>query len=308
MRVARQQLVETVAGDAVLGGVGLDVVLIDGDQRGEVLAPVADDADLRDIGRSGDETLDGRRCDVLAAGGDDEVLLAAGNSEKADIVDLTQIAGVLPTVGGQGLGGLGGHLVILAHDVAAAVEHLAVVAGLLLDSGTGGPDPTEAVVVLPVDVGEGRVLGHTDAFEDEYARRVEELADGRIERCGAADAPAHPATERGPDLGKDQFGGETVLEPGEERDGFLGEQVIADPIADIAGPVEELEGDAALGARAGEDLGVDLLVDSRNAWEPVRFGDLEVLADGVDGAGKRRIAAGEQRCEDAGSGKDMRQR
>ena len=31
-------------------GIGADVLLIDGDQRGEIFAPVTDDADLRDIG------------------------------------------------------------------------------------------------------------------------------------------------------------------------------------------------------------------------------------------------------------------
>ncbi len=110
-------------------------------------------------------------------------------------VDLAEVASELPAVGSQSLGGFGGHLVVLAHDVAASVEDLAVVADLLVDARPGRPDPAESVVVVSVEVGERGVFGHPDALNDQNPSTVEELGDFGVQRRGARDAPAHPAAE-----------------------------------------------------------------------------------------------------------------
>ena len=174
--------------------------------------------------------------------------------------------------------------------------------------GPVGPDPAEAVVVEAVDVGEGGVLGHADAFEDQHAGGVEEPGDLWVDRRGARDAPTHPSAEGLLDLGEDELGGEAVLQPEQRGDRLLGELEVADLGAHLDRPVEDLERQPTLGLGAGDDLGVDLLVDPRHAREPVRTGDPEILGDGVDAAREDGRGAREECGEDAGAGKDVGER
>ena len=85
----------------------------------------------------------------------------------------------------SGLGGFGGHLVVLAHDVAPAVEDLSILFGHLFDTGAGRADPAEPVVPVAVDIGERSVFGHADAFQNQHPGGVEEPADLGVDRCGA---------------------------------------------------------------------------------------------------------------------------
>ena len=94
-------------------------------------------------------------------------------------IDLAQIPGELPAALDDGFGGFFGHLVILFHHVAAAEHDLPVFSDPLLDPGPREPDPAEAVVVDPVDVGKGGVLAHPDAFQNQNTGGVKELGDGR---------------------------------------------------------------------------------------------------------------------------------
>ena len=71
---------------------------LDRDQRREVRPPVADDERLRDERRRLEHVLDVLRRDVLAAGGDDDVLLAVGDAEEAVGVELADVAGAEPAV------------------------------------------------------------------------------------------------------------------------------------------------------------------------------------------------------------------
>ena len=97
-------------------------------ERGEVLALVADDDRLGDVRRDLELVLDLRRRDVLAAGGDDDVLHAIGDGEEAVVVEHADVAGVQPAVGIEGGGG-GGRVVEVAEERARAPgQDLAVVA------------------------------------------------------------------------------------------------------------------------------------------------------------------------------------
>jgi hypothetical protein len=79
------------------------LVGVERQQRGEVRAPVAVDDRLRDPAAEPQRVLDVRRRDVLAAGGDDEVLLAARDRQVAVGVELAEVAGVQPAAGAERL-------------------------------------------------------------------------------------------------------------------------------------------------------------------------------------------------------------
>src|SRR5436190_23178646 len=79
-----------------------------------------------------------RGCDVLAARGDDDVLLAAGDLHVALGIDLADVAGVKPPVD-QGLRRRLGVLVVALEDVRAADEDFAVVGDLDLAAWEGLP-------------------------------------------------------------------------------------------------------------------------------------------------------------------------
>ena len=71
---------------------------VDGDQRGDERLLVADHQALADQPVRAHPVLQHRRRDVLAAGGDDQLLLAAGDPHEAVVVDLADVAGVEPAV------------------------------------------------------------------------------------------------------------------------------------------------------------------------------------------------------------------
>ena len=87
-----------VLGEAVLLGVGGGLFGVEGDQGDQVGAAVADDDALGDQRVLLDLGLEVGRGDVLAAGGDDDVLFAAGDLDEAVGVDLADVAGVQPAV------------------------------------------------------------------------------------------------------------------------------------------------------------------------------------------------------------------
>src|SRR5262249_34313639 len=82
--------------------------LVERDERGQVLAPIADHDRFTDERRRLDHRLDVLRRDVLAARGDDDFLLAAGDRQKAVGIERAEIAGAQPAIlqrfgGGRGL-------------------------------------------------------------------------------------------------------------------------------------------------------------------------------------------------------------
>ena len=72
--------------------------LVQGDQGCQVGAAVTNDERLRDVAGGLERTLDVLGGDVLAARGDDDVLLAVGDRHEAVLVDLADVAGAEPAV------------------------------------------------------------------------------------------------------------------------------------------------------------------------------------------------------------------
>ena len=87
-----------LAGLAVRLGPGRERLGVDGDQRGDERLAVADDHALADQGVGADPVLEHGGGDVLAAGGHQDLLLAAGDPDEALVVDLADVAGVEPAV------------------------------------------------------------------------------------------------------------------------------------------------------------------------------------------------------------------
>ena len=116
-----------------------NVVVVDHQQAGQKLALVADHDRVGDVGGELQLVLELRRRDVLAAGGDDDVLHAVGDLEIALVVDEADVAGMQPAVA-QRLGGFV-RLVVVAHeDVRAAQQDLALRRDL--EFGAGAATPT----------------------------------------------------------------------------------------------------------------------------------------------------------------------
>ena len=108
---------------------------VEHEQRGHVVAPVADRAGLADQRVPLQLVLDQGGRDVLAAGGDDQLLLPVGDLQEAVGVELADVAGVQPAVGVERLAGPLRVLVVAAHHQRAADQHLAVVGDPHLHAG-----------------------------------------------------------------------------------------------------------------------------------------------------------------------------
>ena len=78
----------------------------------------ADHRALGDAGHLVDAALDLGRVDVVAAA-DDQVLAAADDRDVAAVVDLADVAGLEPAVGGELLARLLGHAPVAREDVRA---------------------------------------------------------------------------------------------------------------------------------------------------------------------------------------------
>ena len=186
------------------------------DERGRELAPVADQDGLRHERALLQPQLDRRGRDVLAAGRDDEVLLAVGDRQVAVGVEVADVAGVEPPVAQRRRGFLGPVEVAL-HDVRPAREHLAVVRDPDLDAGDRDADRAEAGAPGRVDRDAGRTLGEAVALADGQPDREEELARRPGQRRAARHHQPQPASDARPDLPQDQRVGERPLQRGPER-------------------------------------------------------------------------------------------
>src|SRR6478736_5784105 len=99
----------------------LDILLVDHHEAGEVWPLVADHYGIRDIGREFQLVLDLGWRDVLAAGGDDDVLHPVGDPDEAFSIDRTDVAGMQPAFRVDGLGGLF-RLVEITHEHIVALD------------------------------------------------------------------------------------------------------------------------------------------------------------------------------------------
>ena len=124
--------------------------------------------------------------DVLAAGGDDDVLLAAGYRKPAVLIERAEVAGLEPAVGGERFGGLLGEIVIAAEHVRAAHLHLAVVRDAHRRAGGGLADRADLVVVHACHRKRRRGLRHTVSLDHRQADAGEEVRQIGAQRSPAA--------------------------------------------------------------------------------------------------------------------------
>ena len=220
--------------DAVLLGPRHDLLLVEGDEHDGVRTPVAVHDGLRDPARLLEVVLEVGRREVLAAGGDDDVLLAARDVDVAVIVDGAEVAGVQPPVD-DGAEARVVVAVVALEDVVALEEQLAVVGDPRLDAGQHAPDRAEAVVLDRRVGGHRGRLRHPVALEDGDAAAVEELEDLLGDRRRAADGLAHaPAEDRAHVLEQLLLGGfEGCEQLG--RDLLAADLQVADPHAELRG-------------------------------------------------------------------------
>ena len=214
--------------------------------------------------------LEVRRRDVLAARGDDDVLLAAGDLDEAVGVDLAEVAGVQPAVDDR----LAGRLLVLVialEYVRAPDEDLAVVRDPHLATGKRLADRADPEVLGGRDRRRGRGLGHAPALENEDAGRVEEAEDLGVDRRCPRDRQPDLAAEKVADLREHLLVGELVLLAQQEPRLAAGALGLAHLLADSDGPVEDQLLEAALLLHRGGGGGVDLLEDPRHGGEVGRL-------------------------------------
>ena len=166
---------------------------LDPDQRDEELAAVADHHRLAHVRRDLEAVLDLRRRDVLAAGGDDHVLLAVGDRQEALLVDRADVAGVEPAVGVDGGGGGVGVLVVAGEHGRRAREDLAVLGDPQLDALERLADGADPHVVERHQRADRGVLGLAVDLVDRDAQRPEVLEHLGGDRGGAADGALRAA-------------------------------------------------------------------------------------------------------------------
>ena len=156
----RSQFLDRFEGHALVLGPLLKTLGARRDQHHQVGAAVADDDRVVDQGRTFEFGLDGLWCDVLAAGGDDDVLLAVGDADEAVVVDLGDVAGEEEAVAVKDLRGLVREVPVALHDRRALDAELAVVGDLDLDVGdrpADGAEPGHSPPVMPLTANTGEV-------------------------------------------------------------------------------------------------------------------------------------------------------
>ena len=281
--------------------------LVQGHQGADERAVVAHHEHLRDERVRPDLVLQQGRDHVLAAGRDDDFLLAPGDGQEPRLVQLADVAGAEPAVVVEGRGGQVIALVVAAHDAHALGEDLAVVRDPDGVAGNRGADGADLDQVRGVDRDRRRGFGQPVAFQDLHADALEEVAQPFTERAaagnGMGDVPAHG----GPELAVHELVEHGVLELQHEPH-----------LAGLPGPGEFDGGvrgaveDGALAAVLGLGQGgvVDLFEDARDGEDEGRLVALQIRQQVLDIRGVRHRDAGGDRqhgdeaCEDVGHGQE----
>ena len=187
---------------------------VDGDQRGDERLLVADDQALADQPVRADPVLEHGRRDVLAAGGDDQLLLAAGDAHEAVVVDLADVAGVEPAVGVERLARWPRRCASSRRTPAATGNSSSPSSAIRTRRRrrpAGRPcRPRSASGTVDGDAGGG--LGEPVALVDRDADAAEEVAEPGAQRRAAGDRRDAVAAERRPQLAVDQPVEQRVLQ------------------------------------------------------------------------------------------------
>ena len=242
---------------------------------------VAVDHGLGDLGLHGQHPLDALRRDVVAAGADDDVLLAVGDGEVAVGVDDAHVARVQPAVPDR-LGGGFRVAPVALHDQFPAHQDLAVGGDLHLDAGKGGTHRVYLDLVGPVGGDHRRRFRLSVALQDAQAQRREEEADVGVQRRPARHQGLEPAAEAGPHLVPHQLVQHGVDEALARRQAAA---ALIAPGAQLQGLAEQLLLDAAGLVDAPEDAAVHGLVEPGHRRHDGRPGLPHVGGQGLDALG-----------------------
>src|SRR5690606_22849307 len=156
----------------------------------------ADEQALADERVGTDAVLEHRGRDVLATGGDDDLLLASGDAEEAVVVERAQVARAEPSVLERLRGGLGVPAVA-PRDVRALDEDLAVVGDLHRGPGQRDAHGADLRPARTVDGRRRRGLREAVALEDVQTETPVEVTEPLAQRGAAGDRPLRLAAEHG---------------------------------------------------------------------------------------------------------------
>ena len=183
---------------------GLQGLLVESHQAGDVGPAVPHHHALADQRMRAQPVLQHRRGDVLAPGGDDDVLLPAGHPQVAVVVELTQVAGVQPAVGVDHLGGRGLVVPVTGEDVRPGHEDLAVVGYPDRHPGHRPPDRADLVVAGQVGRDHRAGLGEAVALQHGDADAAEEVPEPLAQRGAAGHGVLDPPAGRRAQLAVDE--------------------------------------------------------------------------------------------------------
>ena len=230
--------------------------------------------------------------DVLAARGDDEFLLAAGDGQLALAVDGAEIARVEPLAVGHDLGGLLRQVVVAGHDGLAAHQDLAVLGDLDEVAGQGQADAADGVLADVLDGDRAGCLGQAVALDEGDAHADVEVCEVGGQRRAAGDDVAQVGAEHGADLLEDERIGDAVTHLLEQAgaEGLLGGD--GEGARLLGAPREHAALDAA--ARLGGGRVVNLLEDAGHDEEHGGLEGLDVRQQVLDAGGEAEDALARQ--------------
>src|SRR3954469_8602869 len=151
------------------------------DQGCGVLPAIAEEHGFGDDRAALEDRFDRLRCDLFAAGSDQQILLAVGDRQVALRIDVSDVTGVKPTTLERGRGRLR-FVEVPLHDVRPAREDLSVLRNAQLDALDRPSDGANTRRVQRIE-GENRPrFGQSIALDDRNADGVKELHHVGTER------------------------------------------------------------------------------------------------------------------------------
>ena len=194
--------------------------------------------------------------DVLAAGGDDELLLAPGDTQVAVLVEGADVAGAEPAVCREGLGGGLGVVVVGGEHTQTPHLDLVVLTDADLVAAYGRADGADLVEPVGVDADRPDRLGQAVTLQDDQSQSAVEVAQTLPQRSAAGDDETGIGAHEGADPAEDQTVGECVGPPQGAGGTGGGVQGAGVGDGDLGRPTEQLEPGSApgLGVRGVVDL------------------------------------------------------
>src|SRR5215469_2450735 len=204
------------------GGIGWLVVLllpvlqrlrVEGDQTGDERLAVTDHHALADQRVRPEPVLKYGRGDVLAARGDDELLLPPGHPQEPLFIQRPKVAGVQPALCIERLGCALRIVPVAGEDDATLEQYLSVVRNSRAHTGNGLAHRPDLVPARLVYRGCGRGLGHAIALEHRDSGPAEKVTEPLAERRAAGNGVRHVSAYRRPQLAVHKMVKESMPDP-----------------------------------------------------------------------------------------------